>query len=139
MGSVRMTDKNIQLKDSKYVLITYLLEVKKISLPKIIKLSPQDAAEQFDKSMDETIAECLKYYVNKNIDAIKSSKFFFPGKDGSESKMGSILSGLRLYLIKNGRSLKELGLSSRRAPEDGIPEDADSPEEVAKALKNLFK
>lgn len=132
-----MADKDT-LNDSKYVLITYLLD-KKVSLPKIIKLSPKEATGYFDKGMDETVTECLKHYVNKNIEALKSTNFFFPGKDGDHAKTGSVLSGLRKYLIKHGRNLSEYGLTSRRAPEDGIPEDADSPEEVANALKDLFK
>lgn len=139
MKGVCIVDKKDLINDSKYVLILYLFEKKKLTIPKIIKLNPKDATGYFDKDMDNTVAECLKAYVNKNIESIKASNFFFPGRDGGEAKINSILSGLRKYLIKQGRSLAELGLASRASDVDGIPDDADSPEDVANALKSLFK
>ena len=132
-------DKKDLITDSKYILILHLYEQKKLTIPKIIKLNPKDATAYFDKDMNEDVAEALKIYVNKNLESIKKANFFFPGKDGAEAKINSILSGLRKYLIKNGRSLAEIGLTSRASEFEGIPDDIDNPEDVAKALKDLFK
>lgn len=135
-----MIDKKALAFDNKYVLILYLYEQKKIEIQQIVKLNPQQAAEYFDKEMPDLITEALKMYVNKNLSAIKKSGFFFPGRDEGPAKVNSILSGLRKYLIKNGRSLAEIGLTSRTdVQKDGIPEEIDNAEDVVKALKNLFK
>lgn len=127
------------LKYSKYVLITYLIMDKGLTLREVIELEPVKVPDYFDESTPDFVVECLQEHSNKTNMAFYKSNRFFPGKDGkSESSEDSISIGLRGYFKADGRDWADIKakLATRKSKEtDFLP--GNTKEDILAAFRKI--
>ena len=128
-----------EVTDAKYALVTWLIEKEKMTPEEISKLTPQGMMDHANKMNDE-LAQQLKTYINASAKLMQTEKLMFPNQRGGNIKVASLLYGLRKYLLEQGRSLAELGLTTKPSkPKNTKAITANDKEGIISGFADLFR